>query len=94
MQAALTTKLGQQFVPMLTRVVDLVVGRIDGHLPVWERLDKAHVLLCHYDASAECRQLDDACGAAMIAAGVDAKWVKADYDNIFELLMGDLGPVP
>jgi hypothetical protein len=30
----------------------------------------------------------------MIAAGVDAKWVEADYDNIDELLTGKLGPVP
>jgi hypothetical protein len=30
----------------------------------------------------------------MIAAGVDADWVRAGYDNMDELLLGDLGPTP
>ena len=94
MRMAPKTKLGGQFVPMLQHLVDLAVGRAGGSLAVWERLDKALEMLCYYNKSEECRRLDDACAEAMIAAGVDPKWVKADYDNVEELLIGELGPIP
>ncbi len=93
-QMARKTKLGAEFIPMLQHVVDLAVGKAGGGLAVWERLDKAFETLCCYDRSEECRRLDDACAEAMIAAGVDPQWVKADYDNVEELLMGELGPIP
>ena len=94
MRLAPTTRLGRRFGPMLQRVVDMVVARTGAAPNVWDRLDKAMETLCAYDKSAECRLLDDACAQAMIAAGVDPEWVEADYGNIHELLLGDLGPVP
>jgi hypothetical protein len=30
----------------------------------------------------------------MVRAGVGAAWVRADYDNIGELMLGTLGPPP
>jgi hypothetical protein len=63
-------------------------------LGVWERLDKGHELLCVYDKSEECRRLTDACQKAMVDAGVCPQWVEADYGNIDELLLGELGPMP
>ena len=42
--------------------------------------------------SEEAKRLQDGCSAAMIAAGVDGGWVKADYNNVDELLQGRLGP--
>lgn len=89
-----TTKLGREFAPMLHRVVDLALGQVDAERPAWERLAHAFEMLCCYDASAECRRLDDACAQAMIESGVPRAWVEADYDNIGELLSGALGPVP
>lgn len=38
--------------------------------------------------------LTQACAGAMIDAGVEAAWVKADFANIDELFAGELGPVP
>ena len=94
MRLARQTALGREFVPMLQRVVDLVVGRACGDLDVWERLERAFAPLACSDTSPECRRLERACGEAMVAAGVDPAWVEADYDNINELLLGKLGPVP
>ncbi|MHC4481057.1 MAG: DUF4037 domain-containing protein [Planctomycetota bacterium] len=94
MRLASTTKLGKEFAPMLQAVVELAIGKTDSALGHWERLDRAHKMLCCYDESEECRRLNDACAEAMIAAGVEAEWVDADYGNIDELLLGDLGPMP
>lgn len=94
MALAAGTELGREFCPMLQRVVDLVVGRADPGRDTWARLDSAFELLACSDLSPECRRLENACGRAMIAAGVPEKWVEADYANIDELLLGRLGPVP
>ncbi|MHC4591291.1 MAG: DUF4037 domain-containing protein [Planctomycetota bacterium] len=94
MRVAPMTTLGEQFVPMLRHVVDLALGMAGKDLGVWERLDKAHELLCVYDKSEECRRLTDACQKAMVGAGVCPQWVEADYGNIDELLLGELGPMP
>jgi hypothetical protein len=93
MRLAAQTALGREFLPMLQRVVDLVVGRGCAELDPWERLDRAFTMLA-MSSDPHCRRLERACGRAMIAAGVDPAWVAADYDNIDELLLGRLGPVP
>jgi hypothetical protein len=46
------------------------------------------------DLPAEAKPMWEACTKAMIAAGVDPQWVEADYANIDELLLGELGPMP
>jgi len=94
MRLAPTTALGRELLPILGRVVDLVVGKAGEAMTVWQRLTRACEMLCVYDKSEECRRLEDACARAMVAAGVDAQWVEADYANIDELLLGELGPVP
>ncbi len=94
MRLAPTTPLGRELLPILRRVVDLVAGRAGEGMSVWQRLTRACELLCVCDKSEECRRLEDACAKAMVAAGVDPRWVEADYRNIDELLLGELGPVP
>lgn len=89
-----TTRLGAQFCPMLQRVVDLAVGAQQSGADAWERLDAAIRLLCFSDESEECRRLEQTCAQAMLAAGVEPAWVKADFANIDELFAGELGPVP
>jgi hypothetical protein len=46
------------------------------------------------DTNQDAARLQEACAAAMIAAGVEPEWVEADYYNIDELLNGMLGPPP
>ena len=67
------------------------VGADGSGLSSWQRLEKAFQTLCCSETSAECRRLEQACAKAMIDAGVDPKWVEADYNNIDELLLGKLG---
>jgi len=88
------TKLGAEFYPMLQRVVDLVVGNVEVEAAVWDRLREACDLLIAGDHSPECQRLEEACARAMLDAGVDRTWVKADFNNIGELLTGKLGPMP
>ena len=94
MRFAAETKLGQRFRPMLNRLVALACGDADPKKTAWQRLDETIRILCFSDESEECRRLEQACAEAMIAAGVDAEWVRADYQNIDELLLGELGPLP
>lgn len=88
------SRLGLEFLPFLQRVVNLVLGVEGDAHDAWSRLDAAIRLLSYSDRSEDCRRLEEACGAAMIAAGVEPEWVAADFDNIDELLTGKLGPVP
>ena len=94
MRLAGTTALGREFLPMLQFTVDLVLGRAEAERPLWDRLEKAFEILNCYDLSEENRRLCDACMKAMVAAGVEPDWAEADYDNIDELLQGELGPAP
>ncbi len=94
MRLASQTSLGREFCPMLQRVVDMVLGKACGSLDPWDRLEEAFEYLLVSSRSADCRRFEQACGKAMIAAGVGPKWVEADYDNIDELLSGELGPMP
>lgn len=88
------TKLGQRFKPFLDRIVNMVIGVDEKGLSSWERLDKAIELILYGNISPEANQLSDACDASMIDVGVEEDWVKAGYDNIDELLYGELGPTP
>lgn len=89
-----STALGKQFLPFVNQVVDLALGRLWQDRSEWDRLDQASRRLCHSDESDDCRRLEDASAQAMLAAGVEEDWVRADFDNINELLQGKLGPMP
>ena len=88
------TRLGREVGHVLQKGVDLVLGRTWGERPLWDRLEEGFRILACYDQSEENRQLCDAFEEAMRSAGVPADWVEADYDNIDELLLGELGPAP
>lgn len=92
MGLAESTKLGKEFYPLLRHVVDLLVGQEEPTADLWKRLETACTRLWCYDKSEDARRLDEVCSDAMIAAGVEPDWVKADYDNIDELLHAKLGP--
>ena len=94
MRLAPRMQVGQTICPILQKVADLVVGVTTANVGVWERLDRACDILTGSQSSEDCRRIEEACGQAMIAAGVDPKWVAADYHNIQELLTGLLGPLP
>jgi hypothetical protein len=94
MRFARLTKLGRELCPILQHIVDIVVGKSGTELPVWARIDQAFDVLLNSDENPECQRLEEVCAKAMIAAGVEPKWVEADFDNIDELLLGRLGPVP
>jgi hypothetical protein len=94
MPLAKKTALGSKFCPVLQRAVDLAVGKEASKQPAWQRLDQAIEMLLSSDVSPDAERLHQGCAAAMIAAGVDPAWVQADYDNIDELLSGELGPAP
>jgi len=94
MRFAESTELGREFCPLFRRLTDLIIGIERPETDVWERLDLAFEKLCCYDSSEEARHLQDVCDAAMIAAGLEHDWVKADFSNIDELLDGSLGPFP
>jgi hypothetical protein len=91
---ATETALGRQFCPLVRRAVDLVVGKEAPEQSVWERCERASALLMFSDLPTEAVPMWEACTRAMVAAGVDPQWVEADYANIDELLLGELGPMP
>jgi len=72
----------------------MVVGAGPDEAPAWERLEKAFETLFCSDVSEECTRFERACGQAMMDAGVEPQWVRADFQNIEELLSGQLGPMP
>lgn len=92
MLLAAATPLGRQFCPFFQELTELIVASTQPAADVWGRLDTAFRRLCCSDLSEDAKLLQDACSAAMIAAGLDPNWVKADYNNIDELLQGRLGP--
>jgi hypothetical protein len=89
-----TTRLGREVGHILQRVVDLVLRRTDSEQALWEGLEEGFRVLNCYDESEENRHLQDAFEEALRSAGVPTDWVDADYNNIDELLLGELGPVP
>ncbi|HIJ64417.1 MAG TPA: hypothetical protein HPP77_00595 [Candidatus Hydrogenedentes bacterium] len=90
---AQSTELGREFLPMLQNAVDLVVGNAAPHTQVWDRLDAAAAALIDGDNEAVAR-FEAVCGEKMVQAGVEPRWVKDDFRNIDELLLGELGPIP
>lgn len=88
---AADTALGREFLPMLQRAMELVVGKIAPERDAWSRLDEAiELMLC----GEEAKRLETVCLQAIVTAGVDPRWAEADFDNIDELLSGELGPAP
>jgi hypothetical protein len=94
MRLAPRTALGKRFAPLLHEVTDLIVGRAAEPAAVWDRLDRGFAILELEDQNDPAHQYGQACAEAMLAAGVEPRWVEADYNNIGELLRGDLGPLP
>ena len=92
-QVAADTELGRQYLPMMQRTVDLVVGPAGADMTVWERLDEAAGGLIDGDRES-VDAFERTCGEKMIQAGVEPEWMAADFRNIDELLLGELGPVP
>lgn len=88
------TKLGRTLGSILAQPVDLVLGKSEPDRELWQRLKEAFEILNCYDLSEKNRMLHDAFANAMISAGVEPDWVEADYDNIDELLLGELGVPP
>jgi hypothetical protein len=86
------TNLGKQFCGMLREIVSLVIAAERGESSTWDRLDRASEMLSGETRAAE--ELEDGCMRAMIEAGVDPQWAKADFRNIEELRSGRLGPLP
>jgi hypothetical protein len=93
-QVAYATALGQACGPLLQHVTGLITGHTATDTLAWQRLQQAHTRLFCPDLSHDAALLAQAVHAALRAAGVDPAWVQADYDNIDELLWGELGPAP
>ena len=87
-----TTALGREFHPYLQQVIGLLAGKAEPAWEPWQRIDTAVAMLLDADRFPEARRLEEAGCVAMKAAGVDPCWVDTDYDNIDELLWGELGP--
>jgi hypothetical protein len=94
MHVACDSKLGGEFWLLLQRAIDLTVGKESPEQDAWRRLRRALESLICSDLSADAQRLEAACAEAMIQAGVPREWVEADYNNIDELLSGELGPAP
>lgn len=89
-----TTKLGARFGPFLQELTNIVLGKCEGQLTAWERLDMASGLLLDDTNNPETVELETATTQAIIAAGVETKWMEDYFANMDELLLGKLGPVP
>jgi predicted nucleotidyltransferase len=89
-----STGMGTRYLAQIERAVELAVGQVDRENDPWERLEAAADLLLDDGAPGEAMQLEKACQEAMVEAGVDPAWVEADFKNIDELLLGELGPAP
>jgi hypothetical protein len=89
-----TTELGRRFGAFLLETLALVVGARGEGMDLWERLDAACERILMTNECPGYAAMERACQEAMLARGVEPGWIEADYDNIDELLMGRLGPVP
>ena len=88
------TALGRRFLAFLIETTELILGARGSQRDAWDRLDEAfHVMHCG-DESERSNEYFDAIDEAMVAAGVEREWVAGGYQNIDELLLGRLGPVP
>lgn len=91
-KSAAVTTLGRKFCPLFNQLTSSILAGERDEREVWERLDAVFRSLSCCDLSKDAMKLWQLSGHAMVAAGVDRDWVEADYDNIDELLMGQLGP--
>lgn len=88
------TTLGAEFAPVVHRWLEIVVGKADGRLSAWERLDKASGLLLDDTGNPETVAIEEETTAAIITAGVGKEWMDDYFSNMDELLLGELGPPP
>lgn len=89
------TTLGKKFKAFLEDIIDLVMGNsVYKEIEVWDRLDSAIERVLYGGVSKEADYLAEECDKALIEAGIDETWVKDGYNNIDELLQGELGPTP
>jgi len=91
---AASTGMGARYLAQIERAAGLAVGRLDPEKDPWTRLEAAADLLLEAGEPNEAMALENACMKAMVEAGVDPDWVEADFKNIDELLLGELGPAP
>jgi predicted nucleotidyltransferase len=89
-----STAMGKRYLGHIERVAALAGGRRDPEKDPWERIEAAADLLLDDGTRGEAMGLEKACTEAMKDAGVDPDWVEADFKNIDELLLGELGPAP
>ena len=94
MALADSTTLGRQFKPMFRRAVDLVLGKAADTDSFADRVARAFAMFNDSESCQECKQFETAFFAKMSEIGVPADWLKADFKNIDDLLLGRLGPVP
>jgi hypothetical protein len=85
------TALGQRFCPLLSEAAADIAGQ-NLPSPPAERLEQVFERLFCADLSQDATKLQEACEAAMVAAGVPEEWVQADFENVDQLLNGELGP--
>ncbi|NLF29879.1 MAG: DUF4037 domain-containing protein [Planctomycetes bacterium] len=92
MPCAKDTTLGREFCPLLSRAADEIAGDGGDRASAPERLQEVFERLFCANLSEDAARLQEACEAAMVAAGVPGPWVQADYENVDQLLNGELGP--
>jgi len=85
------TDLGQEFCPLLSEAAKDIAGQ-NSPSPAAARLQQVFERLFCANLSQDAARLQEACEAAMTAAGVPKAWVQADYENVDQLLNGELGP--
>jgi len=94
MTLADSTTLGRQFKPMFQRAVDLVLGKAADTHRFADRVARAFAMFNDSQGCQECEQFEAAFFAKMSEIGVPTDWLKADFKNIDDLLLGRLGPAP
>ena len=85
------TMLGRKFCGLFSQLTASILSGGRDEQEVWDRLDAAFRRLSCCDLSKDAMKLWEQCGHMMVAAGVNRDWVEADYDNVDELLTGQLG---
>ena len=88
------TGLGRRFLPFIVEMTELILGAREAERNAWSRLDEAFRVMHSGDKSEQSNEYFGAIDEAMVAAGVERGWVDNAYQNIDELLLGGLGPVP
>lgn len=87
------TRPGKQFSPLFGRINQFVTSGESTEMNFWGRLDTARGMLLMDEEYESARELSSACDEAMLHAGIEEDWIRTGYDNIDELLQGELGPL-